>query len=91
MRRVPAATLSSPMILKMPTWRRVRQMRAAAKLLAEIAHRDHADHVGIFFAEEHHGPGLAGFGQRHVRVADRLAGQNLVVHLVFDPNHAPRC
>ena len=45
----------------------VGQVRAAAKFLAEIADRNHADHVGILFAEEHRGAGLAGLGQRHVR------------------------
>ena len=62
----------------------VVQMRAAAKLLAELADRDHADHVAILFAEEHRRPGVAGFGQRHFDVADRLAGQNLRVHFVLD-------
>ena len=59
-------------------------MRAAAKLLAEIADRHHADHVVILFAEEHRGPESPGLGQRQFDVADRLGRQNPVVHLVFN-------
>ena len=66
--------------------RAVVQMGAAAKLFAELADRDHADHVAILLAEEHRRPGCAGFGQRHLDVADRLAGQNLRVHLILDAN-----
>ncbi len=42
----------------------VVQVRAAAQLLAELAHRDHPHDVRILLAEEHHRAGLAGLGDR---------------------------
>ncbi len=65
--------------------RGVVQVRAAAKLLAEIADGNHPHHVGILLAEEHHRPRLPGLGQRHRRRADRLALENLFIDLGLDP------
>ena len=65
--------------------RRIVQVRAAAKLLAEIPDGNHPHHVGILFAEEHHRPRLPGLGQRHRRRADRLALENFFIDLRLDP------
>ena len=64
---------------------RVADVRAAAKLLAELAHRHHPHDVGIFFAEQHHRPGLAGFGDRQLS-SNRPARptRHLLVHFAFD-------
>ena len=83
-RRVPAATPSSATISNGADLAGVVQVRAAAQLAAELAHRDHADRIGIFFAEEHHRAGGAGLGERHELPLDRLGGGDALGHVVLD-------
>ena len=63
---------------------RVVQVRAAAEFLAEIADRDHPNHIGILLAEEHHGARLAGLGQRHVGATYRRTSEDPEVDFPLD-------
>ena len=57
----------------------VADMRASAELAAHLTKRHHPDDVGIFLAEEHHRPLVAGIGQRQEPRADRDGGEDVAV------------
>ncbi len=63
---------------------RVGEVRAAAKLDAELAHADHAHRVGIFFTEEGHGPQLFGLLQSQDACRYRSPFRNAGINFVLD-------
>ena len=53
----------------------VVEVRPAAELAREVAHRDDADDLGVLLAEEGHRAERPGLGDRHGRPGDRLAAR----------------
>ena len=64
--------------------RRIGHVRAAAEFLAVVADRDHADRVGVLFAEQHHRAGRSGFGQRNGLPSDCGFLFDFRHHVAFD-------
>ena len=56
---------------------------AAAEFHGEITHRDHADDVAVFFAEQRHGAQLAGLVDGHFLRDDRERRADLLIDEVF--------
>ena len=61
-----------------------RDMRAAAKLFAEIGDRNDAHSVAVFFAEQRHGAGGDGYIERHDVGVDRDVLEDLMIHEPLD-------
>ena len=57
----------------------VADVRAAAELTAHFTKRHHPDDVGVFLAEEHHRPLMAGVGERQEPRTDRDGGEDVAV------------
>ena len=70
--------------LEQPHLADIVQVRAAAKLLGEVAHPDDADDVRVFLAEEGHRAGLSGLGDGHVGPGHRSAGHDQAVDGLLD-------
>ena len=59
-------------------------VRAAAQLLAETGHGDHAHLLAVFFAEQRHGAGGDGLIERHDVGVDLGVAEDLLVHEPLD-------
>src|SRR5690348_8759339 len=64
--------------------------RVAAMLARLLAHRDHADLVAIFLAEQRAGAGLAGVVNAHQAGRDLVVFEHDIIGDVFDPRQLLR-
>ena len=63
---------------------RAGEVRSTAEFLAELAHRDHADDVGVFLTEQRHRPSGLGLFDLHVVDRDRGRLDDAFVDDLFD-------